>query len=147
MPDAASEHKNALSWAISSSVTRRCSGALAWAVAITYGIRNVMERKEALVEFNRVLKSGGLVVILEFMKNETPSALGKIRDWYMGNVLPRLGGFISKNYEAYKYLPDSIEGFLTVSKMQQELEVAGFEMLYTKSFSMDISTLMIARKR
>jgi demethylmenaquinone methyltransferase/2-methoxy-6-polyprenyl-1,4-benzoquinol methylase len=106
-----------------------------------------MERKEALVEFNRVLKSGGLVVILEFMKNETPSALGKIRDWYMGNVLPRLGGFISKNYEAYKYLPDSIEGFLTVSKMQQELEVAGFEMLYTKSFSMDISTLMIARKR
>lgn len=116
-------------------------------ISISYGIRNVMERKEALVEFNRVLKSGGLVVILEFMKNENPSVLGKIRDWYMGNVLPRLGGFISKNYEAYKYLPDSIEGFLTVSKMQQELSKAGFEMLYTKSFSMDISTLMIARKR
>ena len=116
-------------------------------ISISYGIRNVMERKEALVEFNRVLKSGGLVVILEFMKNENPSILGKIRDWYMGNILPRLGGFISKNYEAYKYLPDSIEGFLTVAKMQQELTQAGFEMLYTKSFSMDISTLMIARKR
>jgi len=116
-------------------------------ISISYGIRNVMERTEALAEFNRVLKTNGLVVILEFMKNENPSLLGKIRDWYMGNILPRLGGMISHNYAAYKYLPDSIEGFLTVSKMQQELAEAGFEMLYTKSFSMDISTLMIARKK
>jgi len=34
-----------------------------------------------------------------------------------------------------------------VAKMRAELEEAGFEMLYTKSFSMDISTLMIARKK
>jgi len=88
-----------------------------------------------------------LVVILEFMKNENPSSLGKVRDWYMNNVLPRIGGLISNNYEAYRYLPDSIEGFLTVGKMEKELEEAGFEMLYSKSFSMDISTLMIARKR
>jgi demethylmenaquinone methyltransferase/2-methoxy-6-polyprenyl-1,4-benzoquinol methylase len=100
-----------------------------------------------LGEFHRVLKTGGLVVILEFMKNENPSPLGKIRDWYMNNVLPRIGGMISNNYEAYRYLPDSIEGFLTVAKMKAELEAAGFEMLYTKSFSMDISTLMIARKK
>ncbi len=116
-------------------------------VSISYGIRNVMERQEALNEFHRVLKTGGLVVILEFMKNENPSPLGKVRDWYMNNVLPRIGGMISNNYEAYRYLPDSIEGFLTVAKMKAELEAAGFEMLYTQSFSMDISTLMIARKK
>lgn len=116
-------------------------------ISISYGIRNVMERQEAFLEFNRVLKTSGLVVILEFMKNENPSPLGKLRDWYMNNVLPRIGGMISKNYEAYRYLPDSIEGFLSVGKMSQELEDAGFEMLYTKSFSMDISTLMIARKK
>ncbi|MEA2098806.1 MAG: bifunctional demethylmenaquinone methyltransferase/2-methoxy-6-polyprenyl-1,4-benzoquinol methylase UbiE [Campylobacterota bacterium] len=116
-------------------------------LSITYGIRNVVEREEALKEFNRVLKKDGLVVILEFMKNENPSLLGKIRDFYMNRVLPKVGGFISKNLEAYEYLPNSIGDFATVSQMQRELESEGFEILYTKSFSMDISTLLIARKK
>lgn len=116
-------------------------------LSITYGIRNVVERKEALDEFNRVLKQNGLVVILEFMKNENPSMLGKVRDFYMNRILPKVGGFISKNLEAYEYLPNSIEDFSTVENMQNELVAAGFEMLYTKSFSMDISTLLIARKK
>jgi len=116
-------------------------------LSITYGIRNVVEREGALKEFNRVLKKDGLVVILEFMKNENPSILGKIRDFYMNKILPKVGGFISKNLEAYEYLPNSIEDFSTVENMQRELEIAGFEMLYTKSFSMDISTLLIARKK
>lgn len=116
-------------------------------VSITYGIRNVVEREAALREFNRVLKQNGLVVILEFMKNENPSFLGKIRDFYLNKILPKIGGFISKNLEAYEYLPNSIEGFLTVDGMKQELQNAGFEILYSKSFSMDISTLIIARKK
>jgi demethylmenaquinone methyltransferase/2-methoxy-6-polyprenyl-1,4-benzoquinol methylase len=116
-------------------------------LSITYGIRNVVERTKALDEFNRVLKKDGLVVILEFMKNENPSFLGKIRDFYMNKILPKVGGFISKNLEAYEYLPNSIEDFSTVANMVNELEAAGFEMLYNKSFSMDISTLLIARKK
>jgi len=116
-------------------------------LSITYGIRNVVEREKALGEFNRVLKSGGLVVILEFMKNENPSLLGRVRDFYMNKILPKIGGFISKNLEAYEYLPNSIGDFSTVENMQNELKSAGFEMLYTKSFSMDISTLLIARKK
>ena len=116
-------------------------------VSITYGIRNVVERTQALDEFNRVLKPGGLVVILEFMKNENPSPIAKVMNYYTNNILPKVGGFISKNLEAYEYLPNSIETFSTVANMQKELEEAGFEMLYTKSFSMDISTLLIARKK
>ncbi len=116
-------------------------------LSITYGIRNVIEREEALKEFNRVLKKDGLVVILEFMKNENPSFLGKIMNFYTNRILPKVGGFISKNIEAYEYLPNSIEDFSTVENMRTELEEAGFEMLYTKSFSMDISTLLIARKK
>jgi len=116
-------------------------------LSISYGIRNVVERQKGLAEFNRVLKQGGMVVILEFMKNENPSLLGKVRDFYMTKILPKVGGFISKNLEAYEYLPNSIEDFLTVAGMQSELEDAGFEIMYTESFSMDISTLIIARKK
>lgn len=116
-------------------------------VSITYGIRNVVERQEAFHEFNRVLKEGGLVVILEFMKQEKKTFLDKVRDFYMHKILPYVGGAISKNLEAYTYLPDSIENFVTIEGMQAELERAGFEMLYTQSFSMDISTLFIARKK
>ncbi len=115
-------------------------------LSITYGIRNVVEREAALKEFYRVLKPGGMVVILEFMKNENPSLLGRIRDFYMNRILPKVGGFISKNIEAYEYLPNSIESFLTVEKMQEELENAGFGIRFTESFSMDISTLIIAEK-
>ena len=116
-------------------------------LSITYGIRNVVERQEAFHEFNRVLKPGGLVVILEFMKDENKNILKKIRDVYMHKILPYVGGAISKNLEAYTYLPDSIENFVTIQGMQKELENVGFEMLHTQSFSMDISTLLIARKK
>ncbi|MCF6339455.1 MAG: bifunctional demethylmenaquinone methyltransferase/2-methoxy-6-polyprenyl-1,4-benzoquinol methylase UbiE [Sulfurimonas sp.] len=116
-------------------------------LSITYGIRNIIERKEALDEFSRVLKQDGLLVILEFMKNENPSMIGKARDFYMNKILPKIGGFISKNAEAYKYLPNSIEDFSTIDNMKKELVDAGFKILYVKSFSMDISTLLIARKK
>ncbi len=115
-------------------------------ISISYGIRNVVDRVEALEEFHRALKPKGLVVILEFTKQEKSGIIDKIVDFGMKNILPRVGGFISKNYEAYKYLPESIEEFLTTEMLAKELELAGFEMKYTKSFSMGISTLLVAQK-
>ncbi len=116
-------------------------------ISISYGIRNVVDRPEALREFHRALKPGGIVMILEFTKQERKGMLDKVVDFGMKKVLPRVGGLISKNYEAYKYLPDSIEEFLTTEMLSRELEEAGFEMKYTKSFSMGISTLLVAQKR
>jgi demethylmenaquinone methyltransferase/2-methoxy-6-polyprenyl-1,4-benzoquinol methylase len=115
-------------------------------ISISYGIRNVVDRVEALQEFNRALKPGGIVVILEFTKQDRSGLLDKVVDFGMKKVLPRVGGFISKNYEAYRYLPDSIEEFLTTEMLSTELEEAGFEMKYTQSFSMGISTLLVAQK-
>ncbi|QOR62314.1 bifunctional demethylmenaquinone methyltransferase/2-methoxy-6-polyprenyl-1,4-benzoquinol methylase UbiE [Sulfurovum sp. ST-21] len=115
-------------------------------ISISYGIRNVVDRVEALQEFHRALKPGGIVVILEFTKQDRSGLIDKVVDFGMKKVLPRIGGLISKNYEAYKYLPDSIEEFLTTEMLSQELEEAGFEMKYTKSFSMGISTLLVAQK-
>ncbi|RUM44115.1 MAG: bifunctional demethylmenaquinone methyltransferase/2-methoxy-6-polyprenyl-1,4-benzoquinol methylase UbiE [Hydrogenimonas sp.] len=115
-------------------------------LSISYGIRNVVDRQEAIHEFYRVLKPGGMVVILEFTKRDKSGLKGKIVDFYMHKVLPTLGGLVSRNYEAYRYLPDSIEGFLTTEMLQKELENAGFTMQYTQGFSMGISTLLIAKK-
>ena len=116
-------------------------------ISISYGIRNVVDRVEALEEFYRALKPDGIVVILEFTKQERRGMVNKVVDFGMKKVLPKIGGFISKNYEAYQYLPESIEEFLTTEMLSKELEEAGFEMKYTKSFSMGISTLLVAQKR
>ena len=116
-------------------------------ISISYGIRNVVDRVEALQEFYRALKPGGIVMILEFTKQERAGMLDKFVDFGMKKVLPKIGGFISKNYEAYQYLPESIEEFLTTEMLATELEEAGFEMKYTKSFSMGISTLLVAQKK
>ena len=115
-------------------------------ISISYGIRNVVDRVEALQEFHRALKPGGIVMILEFTKQDRSGLIDKVVDFGMKKILPRVGGFISKNYEAYKYLPESIEEFLTTEMLSRELEEAGFQMRYTQSFSMGISTLLVAQK-
>jgi demethylmenaquinone methyltransferase/2-methoxy-6-polyprenyl-1,4-benzoquinol methylase len=116
-------------------------------LSISYGIRNVVERMDAFKEFARVIKPGGYVVILEFTKDEKKGLLHSLKNFYLNKILPTIGGMISKNKEAYTYLPNSIEGFLTSTMLQKELDEAGFSTEFAKSFSMDISTLVIARKR
>ena len=115
-------------------------------LSISYGIRNVVERKAALREFNRVLAQDGYVVVLEFTKRQKKGFITSLRDFYLSKILPSIGGFISKNKEAYEYLPSSIENFLDAKSFCDELVEAGFEIELCKGFSMDISTLFIARK-
>ena len=115
-------------------------------LSISYGIRNVVERKAALREFNRVLALNGYVVVLEFTKRQKNGLITSLRDFYLSKILPKIGGFISKNKEAYEYLPSSIENFLDAKSFCDELAEAGFEIELCKGFSMDISTLFIAKK-
>jgi demethylmenaquinone methyltransferase/2-methoxy-6-polyprenyl-1,4-benzoquinol methylase len=115
-------------------------------ISISYGIRNVVNRVEGLKEFNRSLKDGGLLVILEFTKNEKRGLSDYLTDFYMKKILPTIGGLLSKNRDAYEYLPNSIDSFLTQDMLKNELIEAGFEPIYVKGFSMNISTLFIAKK-
>ncbi|PAF46212.1 bifunctional demethylmenaquinone methyltransferase/2-methoxy-6-polyprenyl-1,4-benzoquinol methylase [Helicobacter sp. 12S02634-8] len=116
-------------------------------LSIAYGLRNVIDIKEALGEFGRVLKQGGVLVVLEFTKKEKESFLDKITSIYTKKILPFIGGFISKNYQAYQYLPDSIGDFLSLSGLKEALELSGFDVRFAKDYSMGISTLLIGVKR
>ena len=102
-------------------------------LSISYGIRNVVELDAALAEFNRIIKPGGGLAF-------------KIRDFYVSKILPKIGAFISKNKEAYEYLPSSIGSFLDAASFSEKLKNAGFELRVQKGFSFDVSTLFIAEK-
>ena len=116
-------------------------------LSIAYGIRNVVQRKEALNEFARVLKKEGILLVLEFAKSCNESLMDKINAFYLKFILPKIGGFISKNKAAYEYLPSSIDSFITKENFIKELENAGFDMMYYESFSFGIYSVFIAKKR
>ncbi len=115
-------------------------------ISISYGIRNVVKRKEGLKEFARVLKKDGLCIILEFTKNDKNNLSSTLTKFYMNNLMPHIGGLVSKNKDAYTYLPESIENFITTKQMCEELKEVGLEPIFVKGYSMDISTTFIARK-
>jgi demethylmenaquinone methyltransferase / 2-methoxy-6-polyprenyl-1,4-benzoquinol methylase len=115
-------------------------------LSIAYGIRNVVARLEAFHEFYRVLKPEGVVLILEFTKNEKETFMSHMSDMYIRKILPLIGGIISRNYKAYRYLPSSIESFLTRSMLEKELCESGFKIHHSKESMANISTLLIAKK-
>lgn len=115
-------------------------------LSISYGIRNVVQRKEALSEFARVLKKDGILLVLEFTRREKGGFVAIFRDFYLKYILPKIGAYLSNNKEAYEYLPNSIDDFLSKDEFMQELREAGFEMMFYESFSFDVSSMFIARK-
>ena len=75
-------------------------------VTMSFGLRNVSDRKVALKEFLRVLKPSGRLVICEF--SHVPGPLGVLYRFYLKNILPKISKLMSKNPAAYDYLSESI---------------------------------------
>lgn len=96
---------------------------------ISFGIRNVTNISKALQEAYRVLKPGGKFVCLEFSDVSNP-ALTKLYDFYSLKCIPALGGFISKDRDAYKYLVESIRRFPNAQLFANMLEEAGFQSVW-----------------
>jgi demethylmenaquinone methyltransferase/2-methoxy-6-polyprenyl-1,4-benzoquinol methylase len=92
---------------------------------IAFGIRNVDDRAGALAEFRRILRPGGLLVVLEFGR-PADRRLAAAYDLYFHKVLPRVGALVSGDGEAYAYLPRSVSAWPGPGAFQAEIEAAGF---------------------
>lgn len=78
--------------------------------SISFGIRNVGDPRKGISELARVVKPGGSVVILEFGQPRG-RAFGAFYDFYRKRILPRLGGVLTGNRDAYDYLESSTARF------------------------------------
>ncbi len=116
-------------------------------VSIAYGLRNVVQRKEALMEFYRILRPNGVLVILEFTAPSKNTFLSNIMQFYTNIFLPIIGGIISRNFKAYRYLPNSINNFVTRESLEAELLLHNMQTIFSKSYSANVSSLIIAQKQ
>ena len=90
-----------------------------------FGFRNLANYEHGLREIARVLKRGGEVGILEFTEPGSGPMAGVFR-FYFKHILPRIGGAISGNTEAYAYLPGSVSKFPSPPALAALMESAGF---------------------
>jgi demethylmenaquinone methyltransferase/2-methoxy-6-polyprenyl-1,4-benzoquinol methylase len=75
--------------------------------SIAFGLRNVQDRKACLEELARVVRPGGLVLVLEFGMPSRAWLATPYR-FYFTRVLPWLGGLVSGDHGAYRYLPETV---------------------------------------
>jgi demethylmenaquinone methyltransferase/2-methoxy-6-polyprenyl-1,4-benzoquinol methylase len=96
------------------------------AITIAFGLRNLSNFRDGLVELQRVLKPGGKLVVLEFSAPVVPGFRGAFR-FYFSHILPRIGGLISGERGAYEYLPDSVSKFPDQKALAKLMQEVGFE--------------------
>ncbi|MBR4596106.1 MAG: bifunctional demethylmenaquinone methyltransferase/2-methoxy-6-polyprenyl-1,4-benzoquinol methylase UbiE [Bacteroidales bacterium] len=114
-------------------------------VTCAFGIRNFEDRKKGLAEFLRVLKPGGRAVILELGIPDKPF-IKTLYDIYFRHILPLIGGLISGNRAAYRYLPESVYAFPRPETFCAMMERAGFHNVRHRNFTFGLCRLFIGEK-
>ncbi|MCD7962992.1 MAG: bifunctional demethylmenaquinone methyltransferase/2-methoxy-6-polyprenyl-1,4-benzoquinol methylase UbiE [Rikenellaceae bacterium] len=96
------------------------------AVTIAFGIRNFEDIPKGLEQIYRVLRSGGRYYILEFsMPGNT--IINKLYTFYFRKFLPYIGGLVSGDRKAYRYLQESVENFPYGERFVRILSDTGFK--------------------
>ncbi len=115
------------------------------AITVAFGVRNYENLEKGLREMCRVLKPGKKVAILEFSKPAS-FPMKNLYQFYFNHILPTIGRMVSKDPEAYTYLPQSVAAFPEKDAFMKVLEKAGFKNPTQKRLTFGIATLYLAEK-
>lgn len=99
---------------------------VASAATISFGMRNLPDYADGVKEMARIVKPGGRVICLEMTPYHRP-ILKYGFDFYFSNIVPIIGKIVSGDYEAYKYLPDSVKHFPSADELANTFREAGLE--------------------
>ena len=110
-----------------------------------FGVRNFENLDLGLKEMHRILKKNGQIAILE-PSIPTFFPLKQIYNLYFQILLPKIGGWFSKDTSAYSYLPNSVKSFPAKKQFLEKLKKIGFTNQRHISLSLGIVSLYIAIK-
>ena len=113
-------------------------------VSVAFGLRNMTHKDRALQEMQRVLRPGGKLLVLEFSKVAPP--LQKAYDWYSFNILPKLGRWIARDEDSYRYLAESIRMHPDQETLRELMKGAGFGHVDVHNLTAGVTALHVGLK-